>query len=353
MKTFCRIVFTMLLCISLYPKALAQDEVIKKKVAVYVTASRDVDESIKKIIGSKLIGAITATNQYAVLERNDDFLAAMTSETDYQTSGEVRNSQIAEMGQKFGAKFVVVADISEAFDEYFVASRLINVVTGLVEKTCEVNGAAETMNQLIRLSQDVANGLLKGTSTGGRSNSGPGNYNGHEYVDLGLPSGLKWATMNVGANSPSDYGQYFAWGETVQKQNFTESNSVTFGRTMGNIGGNPQYDVARANWGGNWRLPTKEEMQELVDYCTWVFTTMGSHNGFMVTGPNGKQIFLPAAGYRYGTSLYTIGSRGDYWSSSPYDGSQYAYKLYFNSDGTRRVDWSIRYCGQSVRPVTE
>lgn len=279
MKAVYRILFALLLCMCIHPDTFAQDEVVKKKVAVYLTASRDVDESIKKILASKLIGAITATNEYAVLERNDDFLSALTSEIDFGLSGEVRNSQIAEIGQKYGAKYVVVADISQAFDEYFVAARLINVVTSLVEKTCEVNGPAESMNQVIKLSQDVANGLLKGARSGVRSGSGAGNFNGHEYVDLGLPSGLKWATMNVGANSPSDYGQYFAWGETVQKYDFSSSNSATYNRTMGYIGGNPQFDVARSSWGGNWRMPTKEECEELVNYCTWVFTTMGNHNG--------------------------------------------------------------------------
>lgn len=159
--------------------------------------------------------------------------------------------------------------------------------------------------------------------------------------------------MNVGASSPSDYGQYFAWGETVQKQDFTKDNSVTYNRTMDQIGGNPQYDVARASWGGNWRMPTKEEIEELVNYCTWVFTTMGNHNGYMVTGPNGNQIFLPAAGCREGTSLYRAGSYGGYWSSSPYGGSQLAYGLYFGGGGTHRVGWDCRYIGRSVRPVTE
>lgn len=92
--------------------------------------------------------------------------------------------------------------------------------------------------------------------------------NGHEYVDLGLPSGLKWATCNVGANKPEDYGNYYAWGETGTKSSYGASNSKTYGKQMNDIKGNSQYDAARSNWGGSWRLPTEKELEELVNKCT-------------------------------------------------------------------------------------
>ena len=98
-------------------------------------------------------------------------------------------------------------------------------------------------------------------------NNGNGQHNGHEYVDIGLPSGLKWATCNVGASSPEDYGDYFAWGETSPKAEYTWENSVTYGEQMSDISGNAQYDAATANWGGSWRMPTKEQMEELVEHC--------------------------------------------------------------------------------------
>ncbi len=175
--------------------------------------------------------------------------------------------------------------------------------------------------------------------------------NGHEYVDLGLPSGLKWATCNVGANKPEDYGNYYAWGETKTKPSYTKNNSKTYGNQMNDIKGNSQYDAARANWGGSWRLPTKKELEELRNKCTWTWTTQNGVKGYKVTGPNGKSIFIPAAGYRYGTSLGSDGYYGYYWSSTPYDYG-YAYDLNFD-DGYEYVDGSFRYDGQTVRPISE
>lgn len=196
--------------------------------------------------------------------------------------------------------------------------------------------------------------------------------NGHEYVDLGLPSGLKWATCNVGANKPEEYGDYFAWGETEAKQEYIIENykNVRVIRKKGFLGigekeeleyiigfdisGNPQYDVARKNWGGSWRMPTKAELEELKKNCRWEWTIQNGVNGCKVTGPNGNSIFLPAAGFRYGTSLRSDGYRGGYWSSTPYDynydGS--AYYLYFR-DGSEYVSYYYRRFGQTVRPITE
>ena len=177
--------------------------------------------------------------------------------------------------------------------------------------------------------------------------------NGHEYVDLGLPSGLKWATCNVGASSPEDYGDYFAWGETRSKSSYTESNSVTYGKNIGDISGDAQYDAARKNWGGSWRMPTKAELQELKNNCSWKWTTQNGVKGYKVTGPNGNSIFLPAAGYRYGSSLNYAGSGGYYWSSTPRESySTDAWYLYFNGSECY-MGSNGRYYGRSVRPVIE
>ena len=120
---------------------------------------------------------------------------------------------------------------------------------------------------------------------------------GHDYVDLGLPSGTKWATCNVGATAPHEYGNYYAWGETTTKSTYSSENSRTHGVSMNDISGNPTYDAARANWGGTWRMPTEAEMEELKDNCTWTWTTQNGVNGCTITGPNGNSLFLPAAGY--------------------------------------------------------
>lgn len=178
-----------------------------------------------------------------------------------------------------------------------------------------------------------------------------GTINGYGYVDLGLS--VKWATCNVGAKTPSDYGSYFAWGETSTKSEYTQANSVTWEKSMGNISGNYQYDAACDNWGGIWRLPTKLEIDELVNRCNRKWTTLGGHNGYLVTGPNGKSIFLPAAGYYFGSSLNNVGEHGYYLSSSPDErDSKSAYLLNFGCNYFLR-SWSYRICGCTMRPVSE
>ena len=199
--------------------------------------------------------------------------------------------------------------------------------------------------------------------------TGNGTLNGHEWVDLGLPSGLKWATCNVGASQPEEYGDYFAWGEVEPKDYYDWS---TYKWCNGSYDTQTKYctdsyygivdnkttlelsdDAANYNWGGGWRMPTTEEQDELYDNCSWEWTTQNGVYGRKVTGPNGNSIFLPAAGYRNGSSLYGVGSGGLYWSSSlntfrPYG----AYYLFFGSDS---VDWDYyyRYYGFTVRPVCQ
>ena len=180
-----------------------------------------------------------------------------------------------------------------------------------------------------------------------------GRINGHDYVDLGLPSGLKWATCNVGASRPEDYGDYFAWGEIKTKSEYTDENSLTYGKDIGNISGNSQYDVASAQWGSSWRLPILAEIEELEEQCTWKWIAIDGHKGYRVIGPNGNSIFLPAAGYRSYTNVYEQGSYGAYWSGTLFEGgSNNAYCLYFDDGG---VGWSDHYrgYGHSVRPVSE
>ncbi len=175
----------------------------------------------------------------------------------------------------------------------------------------------------------------------------------YESVDLGLPSGLKWATYNVGATTPSEYGEYFAWGEIEAKSSYDEENSVTYGVEIGDISGNAQYDAARAKWGGSWRMPTKAEYDELVAECRWEWTTQDGTNGWNVTGPSGNHIFIPVAGYYYGDTLYDAGDYGCFWSSTPYEDDTYrAYGFFLFSDGYE-TGWDTRICGFPIRPVTE
>lgn len=187
------------------------------------------------------------------------------------------------------------------------------------------------------------------------NSGGENNNNSHEYVDLGLPSGKKWATCNVGADKPEDYGDYFAWGETSPKVVYDSDNSVTYGEQMNDISGNAQYDAATANWGGGWRMPTIEECVELVDYCKWEWTQVNGVNGARVIGPNGNCIFLPAAGERSGSSLQIAGDQGLYWSSTPYDNHGLddcaGFLGFYYCDEC--VTYGDRRYGSTVRPITE
>ena len=198
--------------------------------------------------------------------------------------------------------------------------------------------------------------FLNGVKAGGMYTVGWEEYegsNGYEYVDLGLPSGLKWATFNVGANTPEAYGDYFAWGEIAPKTYYGENNSKTYEKEMGNISGNTTYDAATVNWGENWRIPTQGEMQELIDNCTWTWTQLNGVNGYNVTGTNGKSIFLPAAGsYNSGGGVY-INERGSYWTSTPttIDENRKAYYLVFLSIN-KIVGSDYRDNGRSIRPVS-
>ena len=177
----------------------------------------------------------------------------------------------------------------------------------------------------------------------------------HQAIDLGLPSGTKWASCNVGANKPEEYGDYYAWGETTTKKEYTKENYQYYenGKYL-NIGADisgTQYDVARAKWGGKWRIPTKDEVKELVDNCKYEWTTLNGVKGGKFTGPNGNSIFFPAAGRRWHGDLYGAGSNGDYWSSTQnpgYSGS--AYYLGFYS-GRAYWYYNVRGYGRSVRPV--
>ena len=195
--------------------------------------------------------------------------------------------------------------------------------------------------------------------------------NGYEYVDLGLPSGTKWATCNVGADSPEEYGDYFAWGETTTKSSYNWSTykwcngrydtqikyctSSSYGTVDNNIVLDLEDDAAYVNWGSSWRMPTRTEQIELrnTSYTTWTWTTLNGVKGYKVRSKiNGNSIFLPAAGYRIDSDLYGAGSQGYYWSSSlNTDGSDGAYDFLYNETDYVKSSSSRREIGQSIRPV--
>ena len=197
-----------------------------------------------------------------------------------------------------------------------------------------------------------------------------GTLNGYDWVDLGLPSGTRWATCNVGASSPTAYGDYFAWGETTPKDYYDwstyrycngSSSTLTKYCNDAYYGNNgftdnlttlePSDDVATANWGAGWRMPTYDELNELKNNCTVTWTTQNGVNGRLFTGPNGNSIFLPAVGRRYRSDLNNAGSDGYYWSSSLYADYPFGARYLYFGSGLYDMSSDDRYSGQPVRPV--
>ena len=203
---------------------------------------------------------------------------------------------------------------------------------------------------------------------GTKKNSDSGNTGNQECVDLGLS--VKWATCNVGANTPEEYGDYFAWGEIKTKKNYSwgtykycnnlydsltkYNNTSRYGTVDNKTQLDLTDDAAHANWGGSWRMPTHAEVIELLNNCTWTWIAQNGVRGYkVISNKNGNSIFFPAAGYYYNSSLYGSGSCGNYWSSSlladsPHD----AYDLYLGSGSVYRY-YYYRYYGFTVRPVCQ
>ena len=192
----------------------------------------------------------------------------------------------------------------------------------------------------------------------------------HEYVDLGLPSGIKWATCNVGASAPEEYGGYYAWGETETKDDYGwdtykwckgSEDTMTKYCTQSKYGTvdnktvlDPEDDVAHVKWGGNWRMPTLDDLQALHLLCTWTWTTQSGTNGFKVTSnSNGNSIFLPATGFRSDSGLRLAGSEGFCLSGTL---GYFDYSGYYFEFDSRGRDYYYDYhsgrdFGRPVRPV--
>ena len=210
----------------------------------------------------------------------------------------------------------------------------------------------------------------------GKGDNGPVTPDTHEWVDLGLPSGTLWATCNVGADTPEGYGDYFAWGETVPKDDYSWETyrwcngyfnmmtkyctSSSYGTVDNKTELDPEDEAAYVNWGSSWCMPTTEQQLELRNECTWTWTERNGVSGKLVTGPNGNSIFLPVAGSRYFNSFNKVGLHGWYWSrtlgsdddpdGSDIDYSDCAYFLGFDLE-TLGCSSYYRYSGFNVRAV--
>ena len=230
--------------------------------------------------------------------------------------------------------------------------------------TAEMTDLNQNTTYYVRAYAVTQNGLVSGEELSFTTNAE------HEYVDLGLPSGLLWATCNVGADIPEEYGDYFAWGETQPKDTY---NWSTYQYCMGSITTMTKYcqnstfgyngftdnlttlepcdDAATVNWGGNWRMPTQAEFQELYDNTTNEWTTQNGVNGrlFTANDGSGNSLFLPATGYRFESSLELAGGNGFFWSSSLYTDTPPG-AWYFSGQSSNGSTFFRSY-GYTVRPV--
>ena len=250
--------------------------------------------------------------------------------------------------------------ITSGYGSYTVSSNDTNIADAtLVGSTVIItgkNGGTTVVKVIDTISgnmQEIAVAVIEDTPI---SYPACPDENHPHLIDLGLPSGTKWACCNVGADKPEAYGGYYAWGETEEKEVYNESSYKYYQNgSYVNIGSDiscTEYDVAHVKWGGKWCMPTLDDIKELFDNCTNEWTTLNGVKGTKFTSKiNGNSIFLPAAGYRWRGGLDSAGEDGYYWSSTQYpNGSYGAYSLYFNSSNAYWYDGSRNY-GQCVRPV--
>ena len=327
-------------------------------------------EAIKAVIESlpdyggkldELANAIKALpDNSAQLEAIKTAIEALPNYGDKLTALENAIKALPNYSDKFDAVVAVLNAMKtqiEALgtDQTAIATQIGEVTAAINNLIASVNSgntsAAAALAQIIQKLEELKKAIGSG---GGETPST------EDYVDLGLS--VKWAKRNLGASKPSDYGDYYAWGETELKAKYTWATYkwmqtgqsdwkyiTKYTVDDGKITLEAADDAATAKLGSPWRMPTSDEIRELLDNCTWTWTTQDGKNGYEVKGTNGNSIFLPAAGLRHSSELYDAGGRGVYWSSwVGADGG--AKGLYFDSDGH---DWgdTSRFYGFTVRPV--
>lgn len=250
----------------------------QKKVAVYVTGEQS---GISKVLGDQLVAAFAKSGKYTAVERTSSFLAELGKEQNYQRTGAVSDNEIARLGIQFGVNYVCVADISDVFGEKYITARLINVETSEIVNTHNVSGEMNNMNSCLRMAGEIAENLSKGTfaeqAAEAATKEEKAKLQKKEYVDLGLPSGTLW------------------------KAEDEDCGFINFDRACKFYG---EF------------MPSKEQLNELVNSCLWI----KEENGFRVTGKNGNSIFFPFTGFEDAQGkLWFRNGVATIWSSTRYD----------------------------------
>ncbi len=252
----------------------------QKKVAVYVTGEQS---GVSKVLGDQLVAAFAKSGKYTAVERTSSFLAELSKEQGYQRSGAVNDRDIARLGVQFGVNYVCVADMSDVFGEKYISARLINVETAEIENAHNVSGEINNMNSLLKLAGEIADNLSKGSFA--EQAQYRDNLKARGLVDLGLPSGTLWKDKN-------EEGGFYTFEQAISK--FGES------------------------------IPSKEQWEELRQYCQWQWVG----NGMKGTGPNGNFIIITNTNWAYCDGSFIRGGNGEcaaYWSSTPNNNNHSAY----------------------------
>ena len=236
-----------------------------------------------------------------------------------------------------------------------INSNKTNDGSGTGSFTSNITGLNHNTTYYVRAyatnSEGTSYGEVKSFTTEDKPSTGV--INGHEYVDLGLPSGTKWATCNVGANSPEMPGGYYAWGELETKDYYGNDNCSTHNVEMEDISGDPVYDVARKEWGSTWRMPKMIEANELFSNCSKETIEINGRKCTKLTSYiNGNSIILPCTGWITNTTNGYYNVYGRYWTSTPYYYDNYNAHHYTDSN-SYSGNYNARYCGLSIRPVSE
>ncbi len=249
-----------------------------------------------------------------------------------------------------------IIDITDGSGNYSVTTDNTNMVKATLSDSNILIKALEAGSATITV-EDLGLNQKATISVQITGNSNP-TYPVAEAIDLGLPSGTKWASWNVGATKPEEYGCYYAWGEIEERVDYnwgtyTHCDDSSYNcHDIGDDIAGTQYDVAHMKWGGSWRIPSKDQIKELIDKCTKKWINKNGVNGNLFTGPNGNSIFLPAAGEYMNDELIDKESNGYYWSSSLYpDFDNWAYFLDFYSGYSFLLEFGPRPDGFTVRPV--
>ena len=340
------------------PKSANGKSEERKVFVIYSMVDKDkilpLVKNLEKGVGTKFCMGMDSDNPnipHEITQAIDDAKVVLYMHTANATRSPYTRSVLNYAAKtKKGMLIPVLLDDLKRLAMQFTAASCIDI-----RKAGQIQRLINDLRGYLNLSSSADRSTTMDTSATEKkeeSTSAPNTIAGHQFVDLGLS--VKWATCNVGANSPEEYGDYYAWGETSLKSSYTEDNCETWRKNVSDIKGTCR-DVAHVKWGGSWRMPTKAEFEELVNNCVWIWTTRNGVKGYKVTGVKtgdlSNFIFLPAGGYRSGKYPPSKG-HGYYWSSDKYS-VVYAHMLSFSDDHKYGGIWERRSKGLSVRPVTE